>query len=68
MMPRSERLMNATKRAWEIYVVKHREMFEENSKLFNEVIYPSIRKGYLASHAGEGGGQDATPSKPLTHI
>ncbi len=43
--------MNATKRAWEIYVVKHREMFEENSKLFNEVIYPNIRKGYLASHA-----------------
>jgi predicted component of type VI protein secretion system len=57
------------KKAWEIYGAKHKEMFEENSKLFNEVIYPSIRKGYLASHAGEGGGaSDATPSKPLTHI
>lgn len=55
------------KKAWEIYGAKHKEMFEENSKLFNEVIYPSIRKGYLASHAGEAGG-DATPSKPLTQI
>jgi type VI secretion system FHA domain protein len=39
------------KRAWRRYVASHGELFQENSKLFNEVIYPSIRKGYLAAHA-----------------
>ncbi len=39
------------KKAWEKYTETHREMFEEHSKLFNEVIFPSIRKGYLSSHA-----------------
>jgi predicted component of type VI protein secretion system len=57
------------KKAWEIYSAKHKEMFEENSKLFNEVIYPSIRKGYLEAHKTTEGGMSApTPSKPLTHI
>jgi type VI secretion system FHA domain protein len=46
--------LNVAKKAWETYAEKHKEMFEENSKLFNELIYPNIRKGYLASHAGEG--------------
>lgn len=39
------------RRAWREYVVRHGELFQENSKLFNEVVYPSIRKGYLAAHA-----------------
>jgi len=39
------------KRAWRQYVLSHGEMFQENSKLFNELVYPSIRKGYLSSHA-----------------
>ena len=26
------------------------EIFAENSKLFNELIYPNVRKGYLALH------------------
>lgn len=39
------------RRVWKQYVLSHAEMFEENSKLFNEVVYPSIRKGYLAAHA-----------------
>lgn len=46
--------LNVAKKAWETYTEKHKEMFEENSKLFNELIYPNIRKGYLASHAGDG--------------
>jgi predicted component of type VI protein secretion system len=44
------------KRAWRQYILSHSELFQENSKLFNELIYPNIRKGYLASHAGAGGG------------
>jgi type VI secretion system protein ImpI len=48
--------LNVAKKAWETYTEKHKEMFEENSKLFNELIYPNIRKGYLASHAGESPG------------
>lgn len=39
------------KLAWQKYVLSHGEMFQENSKLFSELIYPSIRKGYLATHA-----------------
>lgn len=41
--------------AWKQYAVNHREMFEENSKLFNELIFPNIRKGYLAAHAEAAG-------------
>ena len=33
-------------------------MLDNESKLFNEVIYPNVRKGYLAAHekseSGEG--------------
>jgi predicted component of type VI protein secretion system len=56
--------LNVAKKAWETYTEKHKEMFEENSKLFNELIYPNIRKGYLASHApGEPGA--AQPAEQL---
>lgn len=56
--------LNVAKKAWETYTVKHKEMFEENSKLFNELIYPNIRKGYLASHAEDGPGA-AQPAEQL---
>jgi type VI secretion system FHA domain protein len=56
--------LNVAKKAWETYTLKHKEMFEENSKLFNELIYPNIRKGYLASHAGDGPGA-AQPAEQL---
>lgn len=46
-------LKSAEKKAWELYTQRHKEMFEENSKLFNELIYPNLRDGYLKSHAGE---------------
>ena len=42
------------KSAWRKYAESHKQMFEENSKLFNEVIYPKIREGYLAAHAEAG--------------
>jgi len=51
--------LNVAKKAWETYTEKHKEMFEENSKLFNELIYPNIRKGYLSSHAEDGPAQPA---------
>ncbi|MBV8881009.1 MAG: FHA domain-containing protein, partial [Planctomycetaceae bacterium] len=37
-------------RAWKRYSEVFHEIFAENSKLFNELIYPNVRKGYLALH------------------
>jgi len=39
------------RRIWREYVERHGELFQENSKLWSEVVYPGIRKGYLAAHA-----------------
>ena len=41
------------KRAWKRYSDVFHEIFAENSKLFNELIYPNVRKGYLALHDNE---------------
>ena len=38
------------KRAWKRYTEIFQEIFAENSRLFNELIYPNVRKGYLGSH------------------
>lgn len=38
------------KKAWDRYAEIYREIFAENSRLFNEMIYPNVRKGYLATH------------------
>lgn len=43
-------LASAEKRAWKRYSEVFYEIFAENSKLFNELIYPNVRKGYLALH------------------
>ena len=43
-------LASAEKRAWKRYSEVFHEIFAENSKLFNELIYPNVRKGYLALH------------------
>ncbi|MBZ0134860.1 MAG: hypothetical protein K8I27_00640 [Planctomycetes bacterium] len=40
----------SAKKAWEHYGELYGETFTESSKLFNELIYPSIRKGYIFSH------------------
>ena len=47
------------KRAWKRYSEVFSEIFAENSKLFNEMIYPNVRKGYLSSHS------DSGPKTPL---
>jgi type VI secretion system FHA domain protein len=57
-------MLGLEKRAWRQYILSHGELFQENSKLFNELIYPNIRKGYLASHAGKGGGGGPPGSEP----
>ncbi len=60
---------NKAEKAWNTYKTMHAELFQENSKVFNELIYPNIRKGYLASNAPEGktppptGGATPPPSK-----
>jgi predicted component of type VI protein secretion system len=38
------------KKAWQRYTELYADTFTESSKLFNELIYPSIRKGYIFSH------------------
>jgi predicted component of type VI protein secretion system len=38
------------KKSWQRYCELYAETFEESSKLFNDLIYPSIRKGYIFSH------------------
>ncbi len=45
---------SAEKRAWKHYADVFVEIFSENSKLFNELIYPNVRKGYLTLHSEEG--------------
>ncbi len=44
------------------------ELFENNSKLFNELIYPELRKGYLGHHATEEAKSPASapPTSPAT--
>jgi predicted component of type VI protein secretion system len=41
------------KKAWQRYEKLYADTFAESSKLFNELIYPSIRKGYIFSHDDE---------------
>lgn len=43
-------LTSNEKRAWMRYSEIFQEIFAENSKMFNELIYPNVRKGYLATH------------------
>lgn len=48
-----------SKKAWERYGELYGDTFAESSKLFNDLIYPSIRKGYIFSH--EDIGSDTGP-------
>jgi type VI secretion system FHA domain protein len=68
---------SAEKKAWKRYSDVFHEIFAENSKMFNELIYPNVRKGYLALHdeneksAAEKKGEtkksmNATPSPSMT--
>lgn len=51
-------LGGGAKKAWARYEQLYGETFVESSKLFNELIYPSIRKGYIFSH------EDVPDKKP----
>lgn len=42
--------MSADKTAWRHYCSIYKEFLTESSKLFNEMIYPNLQKGYLLSH------------------
>jgi hypothetical protein len=52
-----------SKKSWNKYSFRHRDLFENNSKLFNELIYPELRKGYIGHHATE---ENPTEEKPKT--
>ncbi len=45
--------LGAEKRAWRQYALTYSELLGESGKLFNEVVFPNIRKGYLESHTRE---------------
>jgi type VI secretion system FHA domain protein len=38
------------KRAWETFVALHGDLENENQRLFNDVIFPGLRKGYVDAH------------------
>lgn len=42
--------MSAEKTAWKHYCRVYNDFLTESSKLFNEMIYPNLQKGYLLSH------------------
>jgi len=46
--------------AWQIFARTYEDMLDNESRLFNEMIYPNVRKGYLEAHEkgmeGKGGG------------
>lgn len=39
--------------AWQLFKESYRDMLDNDSKLFNEVIYPSLRQGYLQAHEAQ---------------
>jgi predicted component of type VI protein secretion system len=42
--------MSKSRLAWQEYLETYSEFLAESSKLFNEMIYPNLQKGYLLSH------------------
>lgn len=42
--------MSKSRVAWQEYLDTYSEFLNESSKLFNEMIYPNLQKGYLLSH------------------
>ncbi len=45
-------------RAWNSFQSSYKDLLENDTKLFNEVVYPNLRKAYLASHGEQGAGGD----------
>lgn len=70
--------MSAKARAWDAFVAAQRDLADNETKLFNDVVYPALRQGYLetyeaslaaeraAAASGEDGGQTTlnVPSGP----
>ena len=42
--------MSKARLAWQEYLETYSDFLNESSKLFNEMIYPNLQKGYLMSH------------------
>jgi hypothetical protein len=56
--------------AWETFVSTHKNLLEEQTRLFTEVVSPMLRKGYLEAHSqalGEAAAQasDSGPTNPV---
>lgn len=61
--------VSAKAKAWDAFCAAYRDLKENETKLFNEVVYPALRQGYLETHEAElsepatpgaGGGGDQT--------
>ncbi|MEZ6186381.1 MAG: type VI secretion system-associated FHA domain protein [Planctomycetota bacterium] len=44
-------------KAWDLFKETYQGLLDNDSKLFNEVIYPNLRHGYLAAHETQGIGE-----------
>lgn len=45
--------VSAKARAWDHYVATFKDLAENETKLFNDVVYPALRQGYLERHEAE---------------
>ena len=51
-------------KAWDAYRDLYREVVEERSKLFHEVVAPNLRRGYLQAHEGAPPRPPNDPTQP----
>ena len=51
--------LSVDKEAWVHLKKTYKELFDNESKLFNEVIFPNVRQGYLAAHDEQGLGKSS---------
>jgi type VI secretion system protein len=51
--------LSVDKEAWIHLKKTYQELFDNESKLFNEVIFPNVRQGYLAAHDEHGLGKSS---------
>lgn len=56
--------LGAEKRAWRQYALTYSALLGESGKLFNEVVFPNIRKGYLESHTKDAPAAKDKKEKP----
>ncbi len=72
--------VSAKARAWDEFVATYKDLRENDTKLFNDVVYPALRQSYLETHeaslaaqqaeSDDGEGEPGTlvvaPAPPLT--